>query len=107
MTQQQYAEAGSNYSSLRFLQFGGPESETSTILHADGPCLFSDDGDRAEVHFWTVSQGQSPFSNPMQQNGDDIAIFERAGDHWTLKSLDSWRFETSSSGLDRSIEVNG
>ncbi len=91
-----YLANSSNFLSLRALHFGGPTDSKSTILHPDGPCLYSSDGTSAEVHFWTTT-GSVPVLRAPQATTDFIAIFARNGDGWNLKSIEPWHFSVSSS----------
>ncbi len=95
LTPKAYSSSAGEYSTLRCLAFGGPTDANSTILHADGPCLFSDDGNRAEVHFWISSQSQPGYAWMAQQGSDYVAILDRGADGWAIKSIDTWQFRSS------------
>lgn len=106
MTKEDYSRRIKHLGSLRVLQFGGPADDEATILQKDGPCLFNEARNKAEIHLWqlnlqalsleSMASGRSDFRGLYPV--DYIARFEKSSG-WKLTSFKPWRFDSADKAI--------
>jgi hypothetical protein len=103
VSREEYLRRSQELTTLRALEFGGPATADDTVLRTDGPCLLSDNGDRAEVHLWQWNgqagrKNEAMYGYAAGQAGktpvEYVARFERRGE-WKVVSVKPWRFRTA------------